>query len=789
MISHQETLLHNILNKKQIFSSLNSNDQKSVRQLALETKNEDFFRSIISEYTPIFDFNERSTYWLDSDFYDDVWKLKLTNECKEIKWNEVILSDGERLTNNIHKPLLNAFKLWVLATDNPRVNGGRTNSKSTISQNINRVILLINAILLNGESIELTQHHLSKLNFDIVMSIIVKIAKNGSTAVYDFPTRLKLFILNNTETITTNEAKNFKKKYPYVLRSIPVEEQELKLTVEDRIKACCFLKKEGFYHGEYIPQPNNTALLQYLLKGKIICSESSNIKQINELFFKEANRNTEFSAVPIQNDSNIYSENGLAQFIKCFKLLSVTNQHTESATISANVFKNISLRYISLHAELKGRGRYLTLPAGLVFKAMENAFHFCFEYMDDILDSVYKVLMAVSEENNMATIKKDKRYTNTMDHTIWKKNKCKDYISQNLIELGIESYSICINKGDIFSFLDLRKNKGLVEIYSILLGSAQILAGATMARRQDEFVQLKPNGNLSHNTDDGSIKSDNDQFIDPTSEEGQELEYSLTFNNKKSGIGGEFGQNESETRPIPQSIAGFIYKLEQFNKKVLNTSINTSKGLSLFNTLSIRNFALSKLTVGKFNSNINLFCDYFETDCIKYGDEIRRYYIREHQLRRFFAMVFFWSKSFDGLDTLRWMLGHTDMEHLYHYVTETHKGEALNGIKASYLTDKFLSQDLDDIDLLRKAISKRFGTEAANVYISTTTEAIETFDATEFETQPPMAEFKKQAELEDNIYTLLQDDIITLEPEFFTIKSSDGKVQNFNLILQVKELD
>ena len=40
------------------------------------------------------------------------------------------------------------------------------------------------------------------------------------------------------------------------------------------------------------------------------------------------------------------------------------------------------------------------------------------------------------------------------------------------------------------------------------------------------------------------------------------------------------------------------------------------------------------------------------------------------------------------METLRWMLGHTDIQHLYRYITESETGRVLNGIKASYIVDE-----------------------------------------------------------------------------------------------------
>jgi hypothetical protein len=83
---------------------------------------------------------------------------------------------------------------------------------------------------------------------------------------------------------------------------------------------------------------------------------------------------------------------------------------------------------------------------------------------------------------------------------------------------------------------------------------------------------------------------------------------------------------------------------------------------------------------------LNRFSDYFEVQQDSAG---RRYYIRTHQMRRFFAMTFFWAGGFGGLDTLRWFLGHTNVEHVYHYITETVPGEVLRRVGAEYASKVF----------------------------------------------------------------------------------------------------
>src|SRR6185437_10835464 len=101
----------------------------------------------------------------------------------------------------------------------------------------------------------------------------------------------------------------------------------------------------------------------------------------------------------------------------------------------------------------------------------------------------------------------------------------------------------------------------------------------------------------------------------------------------------------------------------------------------------IGNLALVRCTPGSFCGSLDYFSDYFELPGEKPGT---RYYIRQHQLRRFFAMVFFWSGSFGGLDTLRYFLGHANLEHVYRYITENTPGAVLRAVKAEWASKVLL---------------------------------------------------------------------------------------------------
>lgn len=195
---------------------------------------------------------------------------------------------------------------------------------------------------------------------------------------------------------------------------------------------------------------------------------------------------------------------------------------------------------------------------------------------------------------------------------------------------------------------------------------------------------------------------------------------------------------------------------------------------------------------------MDAFCDYFETEVVQYEKNcVRRYYIRQHQLRRFFAMLFFWSKGFDGLDTLRHFLAHTDTEHLYHYVTEGISGEVLTDIKAKRILDGVGKKDIENIDKLTSVILEKFGVQS--VTFKTYKQVLEDYkeDIVDgfIETFPPFEQIEQQFEqelicFEQDISRLLLDHTIDLEPEFFTVIDSKGKsITDYKLVLKVRELD
>jgi hypothetical protein len=199
---------------------------------------------------------------------------------------------------------------------------------------------------------------------------------------------------------------------------------------------------------------------------------------------------------------------------------------------------------------------------------------------------------------------------------------------------------------------------------------------------------------------------------------------------------------------------------------------------------------LNKPDVNTFNTHLDLICDYFEIPLVKMNNgELRRQYVRLHQLRRFFALLFFWQKRFQGLEALRWMLGHTDMSHLYHYISSNEVGDILNGVKATVIVQGILNKDgelekLKSIGELKATLAKKYNTGA--VVIDDLESVIDLADDDDI-TTPHIDQLKAEANLESNLEELLKTGEISLEPNFFKVTDEDGQVrETFNLAFQVK---
>ncbi|MFV8456446.1 integrase [Vibrio owensii] len=812
--AYLEELTSDIVNNPALLNGMHLDTLAQLTSYAVE---KDDFRvlALLTEiYTGIPANHDSMPSWWLSNFYDDVSEIKFAHQekIKKIRWCDITLSDGEPLTSNKHQPLLNAFKYWLIACDNPLSNGGRLKAPSVAAKKFNRILTLINVILLNGEALKLPECHLEKVTDEFWLKVLLVIAESGESTIHDlYQTNSRIEILLNSADVSEDELEAFIKEYPYAGRNIYSESALLGL--DDRVKACCWLYKQGYYSegdtgikGRPCKQGHGKTLIRLLFAGKILI-EGISMQHFPELALCPTPMRTEYRAVPNHEKGKGVSVGALKHWLSAIKSIN-TNIDKKDIGHFNPVTDKVSIATIQGLVRLRRPGRTKTLPPEFVLDLFRDSYEllkqFCpspNEKRKSFWENTLDLLVEASKQSTKHRCKPNrlKHHPKSLGEALhrdipsselgyWLKFGAKDLIHTDFKAQGVTQFEF-IFTSDKNRHDRIRDNESMLELFTVLQGAIQLLLGTIMARRQDELVKLKPYGNLVYIHDNGNLSTEANPYI----KEGER--WFLRFKVKKTGIK---GNNLSEDRPIPLSIARFVWQLEQFNQQIIEKGLAKKNDITLFNSIHSLSLEINKGGAGSYNAALDGLCDYFETTIVQMDNgEYLRHYVRQHQLRRFFALVFFWSKRYENMEALRWMLAHSDLEHLHNYITDNIDGSIINSVKAStivqsVINDQSLIYNLDELEKLRKIIAKRLtGSSSSALSIATLEEAIFDYeDVLEYRTSPHISQLQAEHEMENEVLTLLENGSITLQPEFFTVKDEHGeKHQNFNLILKVNEVE
>ncbi|EEY90103.1 hypothetical protein HMPREF0017_01029, partial [Acinetobacter lwoffii SH145] len=576
--------------------------------------------------------------WLKSNFDDDIWEIFTEkDQIKVLNFKKAIIGDENLLIDD--RKLVNTFKYWIIASLSPMLSKSELKRKTTIQNRINTIVSLINCIIIKSKQINLYNRKTLALDCNFFTDILVNYSKYGSSiALFNSNKTISNFLEEAIKNIDINEVILFEKKYPLINSNY--EDGCLELTLNEIRLSRFYLYNENAYPCKRKKLIDvNYNYFSFLFKNKII-SENYPPLPLFQLRLEEDYNNNEFPAVPVKSDpTEGISKKQTLIYIKAITDLKLLNNFNNCYHIDHKNIELFSLKYLENIVEYKESKRYLTPQADVVFDCIKKSFEFLIKYLDDILESIFNILI-LRKKYDPRPIKK----------FLW--NECLTHKLRNNGTCLIE-----IPKTDPDYYNKLRKNNGLIDLYDIAIGSTLLLIGATMARRQGEILDLDTNLCLYP------------QNLDPSTN--KNTNFYLIFENRKSGITlHNLETRETLNKPILRSVAAIIYKFQAFNKKLKSHQLIEHNNNSLFNSINNSSLKLNKLDRTNYYRFTDKFCDYIETPTVLYRNNTHyRYYLKQHQLRRFFALMFFWSNAYDGLDTLRNFLGHTDAEHLYHYIT------------------------------------------------------------------------------------------------------------------------
>lgn len=638
--------------------------------------------AFLNDFAPATSNPYRHSRFLESKFEAPVWQMRTGTSTLDPIDFRVRLDDGLLLTDPKHRDLLEIFKCWLCVHDHPSACGGRLNSAVTARHKIQRTLHLIDYLLLNARHFQLADHGLMAMSANDIRGLLIDLGSGPTVneTLYGWSRRLAHLLLEKSALMEQLCVDELVVSVPEL--GVPYgNDGDLRLEEHELVRARAWLWTNGYYrrattHTGHSWMPDMARLCQDLYTNTLYGKQRK--LAVPELFLNETDiciREYPRAPVNARDEEDLPTQRHIAAYVAIIRPLELLA--LENLKVPVDLLHVIDEPVAGHLFEIKAPGRFRTLPQEAVLSSLRKSIEFLLSYGDLVVDGYLQVMSEWKRSRKtFVEFTRSDEFVHVVPH--------------KLRELGVTQW--CIRPlpdghrptlkhipANVF-FSQFRSNKGLYELLQVLYGAAFFLLGTVSARRSGELEDLP------HDCFDKSRTR-------------------LVFFNRKSS---EADMREREVRPIPRVAVRVIEMLQRIAPGLKRMGLVRERGL-LFCAPS-RMSGLPTKNVGT-EWLFDMLCDYIETPLDECG---RRYYIRQHQLRRFFVMIFFWGGAFGGLDTLRWFLGHTDLEHLWHYISESIPGAALRNIKAQFAIGEVL-KEAPEADDLARILETRYGTREFSV--------------------------------------------------------------------------
>lgn len=608
----------------------------------------------------------REVWWLKSDFDAPIWLVSLDHKTPDsIDWG-IQLDDDSLLTDAKNEKLLTSLKYFLAAsTENLTRKIHRTrNSIATQRADFNSAIHVIDSILINSKNFGLARYGLAAINVNNLKQLLSDFASSNliSESIYKFTQKASEFCLKLMSETPSHKIEN-------LLRTIPALSHISESILDESTFDCpshtipsirAALLHHGFYKDCYASgRTVNTAKLAKEIYSNTLRKKVGKARiHILSFYPEEPKYRREMPAAPVrssggdgvtQNTYNAYRQ----------KLFSLRILH--ALGLDAPPQEDL-LAIEEFSIEVVPTQRYRLVPSGIIFEQLKNSIEFHFKYGRTILDGYMKLARhCVTTETRM-----DKLTNKEVQHIIGP-----ELTSLGVTKLGLACRNLSATDGtgnvsrkqEKNSFYkNLRANKGLIELVSVYVGCVQFVVGVLMARRSVELIDL------------------------PTRKCLDRTKQWLIIDIAKTSMG-LWGIRDKQARPIDPLGVQMIRELQRMQRYFKKIGFINEYGTLFDSPSHLSGMFSCPASVFSFTRNLDFLFDYFQVPTNKDGE---RYYIRQHQLRRFFALMFF--HFYDGvrINGLRWHLGHADLTHLWHYITQVVDGESLRGAEAQFVVEKIM---------------------------------------------------------------------------------------------------
>lgn len=593
--------------------------------------------------------------WLESPFPANTWKLRFGEHERSIDW-AVRFGKG-RLTDTPHAKMLNTFKTFLICQGNSLAMRGRTYDGPRTRVLVYRGARLVDYLLLQQDRLKLARYGFALVTENDFDQLLFRCAAgpNDDEVIYRWTERLAEWLDDRVRESYDDVMALVDRHKVFSDISLPVDEWTLTKDAERLASWRAVMWRNGIYNrgkrNAYLYSPSTTKLAQAVYANTIFGKDGKSIHE--ELCLYPAEKYwREYPRVDVRA-----SERGKPSkfYVQSWRSTILSMAFLESVGSEVPVGALAALRKSEKRYEHSTPGRFRNPPFWQVLDGIKNGVDFVLDHGEALLDSYANLLEAA-------------RGMQSSPIGLALKTDIREFLTKGALDLGVNQFCLrCTatnwprpwETSNGWSrrrfFNDLRSGRGFMQNIQVLYGAMIHVIGPITARRQSELVGLPVIGCLD---------------VSRTY---------LVFRNAKSGAA---GVRQEELRPIPPIVEQIVSLVESFQRQLIEMGALTDFGA----LLSIPgNFGMRAASPGSFNDSLDVFCDYFDTPLDANG---HRYYLREHQFRRFLIIAFFFGARRGNLHTLRWFVGHTDAAHLWHYLTNTTSGDMRREAAAYFLMDE-----------------------------------------------------------------------------------------------------
>lgn len=711
--------------------------------------------------------------WLidGTNFHSSIWSCYFGEtdgySIKKLVNFDVQLASGTSLIDPKNSETLKWFKVFLVVLIHERFNGGARKKPAYELLKFNRGLHTIDFILLNDrEHFDIGANGLGMVSVNSIRSFLLQnTATPVSDYLYDYPSRLTAWFKSKLDEVSHHDTIEAIRKFPLIENLISAEDRVLDFDDAELIKVRTIIALNGWYDlypggKRFNPRVFITTEYRNTLHGVALMP-----RVIPELNLEDSLAR-EFAGVPVTAEPAPGVTLGhLRSYVSIVKKIPIVEACYGIKGIPIRGFEKISAEHLFELANKKYVGRFVTIPYPVLLHMLGNSFQYFIDNRHVILDAVLALMVAV-DKHHFASSPKMRQIEELFSKII---------LPDKLKVMGVNRW--CPDLHGVIEddfYQAIRSNKYLLYCYQVLIGTFLVVIGSLAARRQSEIIELHPTKCL-------------EPAVNPYLSANASLNYCLTYAARKTG---SRTHHRTLSVGITLPMAKFIWDLMEFRRNCEVHGVVSAK-THLLLWIDQRKVRATPIKIWSYNQALDIVCDYFESRKVTIDRVQRRYYLRQHQLRRFIALAFYHSSG-GNIEALRHLLGHADVEHVYIYISESMPGAILDTAKAEVIVDfLFDGEDsIEGLDWLKQKIIEKYSSddfvarsllEIQKSYEPLIRKGVRVSSVS-------LSDLVDHQTCLNEVMMMLGSHAIDLTPDFFVVTTEDGTQENrFNLVLKIAE--